>query len=268
MDAFLEVLPALLTLTAMEIVLGIDNVVFIAILAGKLKPEQRAKARHIGLLGAMGIRILMLFMIGWLISLDQPWFELFGHEFAGKDVIVGVGGLFLIAKATHEIHNKLEGTREADAKKRAASSLGMVIAQIMMMDIVFSIDSVLTAVGMVDDPNEHMWVMITAVVVSVVVMLVFAGPVSRFVEKHPTVKMLALSFLLLIGVMLMVEAFDGHINKGYIYSAMGFSLFVEFLNLLARSRSEKRKAIQLRESHVLTDEEIAASQSGDAAASE
>ncbi|MFO0872569.1 MAG: TerC family protein [Phycisphaerales bacterium] len=233
---------ALLTLTLMEIVLGIDNIIFIAILSGKLPPDRRATARRLGLLGAMFMRIALLLVVGWIAALKTPWltFSLLGHavELSWRDVILLVGGLFLIAKATHEIHERLEG-EPAHEGGRVAATLGGVIAQIMVMDIIFSIDSVITAVGMA----EHLEVMIAAVVIAVLVMMVFAGRISDFVERHPTIKMLALSFLLLIGVMLVVEAVDVHVSKGYIYFAMAFSLFVEMLNLRLKRKS---RPIELR----------------------
>ncbi|HET8648099.1 MAG TPA: TerC family protein [Vicinamibacteria bacterium] len=219
----------LLTLTALEIVLGIDNVVFISILAGKLPGEQQARARRMGLGAAMLTRILLLFSLSWLVGLTRPWFTLFGTGISGRDLVLLVGGLFLVAKATYEIHDKLEG-EEGHASRRVAPSFTSVIIQIMLLDIVFSLDSVITAVGMVD----QIAVMVAAVVIAVGIMMAFSGPVSDFVHKHPSVKMLALSFLLLIGVMLIVEGFHQHVSKGYIYFAMGFSLFVEMLNMRMR----------------------------------
>jgi predicted tellurium resistance membrane protein TerC len=220
---------AFATLTALEIVLGIDNVIFISILAGRLPENQRAKARNVGLGAAMVMRILLLLSISWVIQLTDPLFEVFGEEISGRDLILLLGGLFLLAKATHEMHNRLEGEEEHGAAK-AVASFGAVIAQIMLLDIVFSLDSVITAVGMADE----LGIMISAVVIAVGVMLAFAGPISNFVERHPTVKILALSFLLLIGVTLIAEGFDLHIPKGYIYFAMAFSLFVEMINLRVR----------------------------------
>ena len=234
-----ESLIALLTLTSLEIVLGIDNIVFIAILSGKLPAKQQNKARRIGLLLAMGMRILLLLGISWVMGLTKPLFELFGHGFSGRDLILLVGGLFLIAKATYEIHDKLEGKEHA-GKKSATISFTSVIVQILALDIIFSLDSVITAVGMA----KHVEIMIAAVVIAVGVMILFAGSVSHFIEKHPTFKMLALSFLLLIGVMLTVEGVGQHINKGYIYFAMAFSLFVEVLNMKLRKPG---KPVQLRD---------------------
>jgi predicted tellurium resistance membrane protein TerC len=220
---------AFATLLALEIVLGIDNVVFISILAGKLPASQQAKARYIGLGLAMVMRIILLFSISWVIGLTAPLFTVFQQEISGRDIILLVGGLFLIAKSTHEIHQRLEGEEE-HASATAAASFSSVIIQILLLDIVFSLDSVITAVGMVDDIS----IMISAVVIAVLFMMAFAGPIGRFVERHPTVKMLALSFLLLIGMTLIAEGFDQHISKGYIYSAMAFSVFVEILNLNAK----------------------------------
>ncbi|HEX7228401.1 MAG TPA: TerC family protein [Candidatus Binatia bacterium] len=219
---------AFATLLALEIVLGIDNVVFISILAGKLPVSEQAKARYVGLGLAMVMRIILLFSISWVIGLTAPLFTVFQQEISGRDIILLVGGLFLIAKSTHEIHQRLEG--EAHASVAAAATFSSVIIQILLLDIVFSLDSVITAVGMVDDIS----IMISAVVIAVLFMMAFAGPIGRFVERHPTVKMLALSFLLLIGMTLIAEGFDQHLPKGYIYSAMAFSVFVEILNLNAK----------------------------------
>src|SRR5262245_22991283 len=230
-----ENIVALLTLTAMEIVLGIDNIVFIAILAGKLPPEERNRARRLGLVGAMVIRILLLLSITWIMQLTKPLFGILGHQFTGRDLVLLIGGLFLIAKATHEIHGKLEAPSEKERLAKTAS-MKSVIVQIMLMDIIFSLDSVITAVGMA----EAVWVMIVAVILAVGVMMVFARAISEFVDRHPTVKMLALSFLLLIGVMLAAEGFGTHVNKGYIYAAMAFSLFVELLNMRFRKVQARR----------------------------
>ncbi|HUG18544.1 MAG TPA: TerC family protein [Planctomycetaceae bacterium] len=233
-----EIWVAFFSLTMLEIVLGIDNIVFISILASKLPQDQQAKARTIGLSLAMITRILLLLMISWIIKLVDPLFELFGQEISGKDLILIGGGLFLVAKSTTEIHHKLEGDERAEVKGEGVT-FGGVIFQILLLDLVFSLDSVITAVGMV----KEIGVMIAAVVVAVGVMLLSAGPINRFVEKHPTVKMLALSFLLLIGVTLIAEGFEQHISKGYIYFAMGFSIFVEMLNL--RMRKSERKPLHL-----------------------
>jgi predicted tellurium resistance membrane protein TerC len=229
---------ALATLTVLEIVLGIDNIVFISILAGKLRPEQRERARKLGLLLAMFIRIGLLLSITWVMGLTAPLFIAVGNEISGRDIILIVGGLFLIAKSTHEIHQKLEG-EEGHGSAKVAVTFTSVIIQILLLDIVFSLDSVITAVGMADDVS----VMIIAVVAAVGVMLVSAGAISDFVERHPTVKMLALSFLLLIGVSLIGEGLEQHIPKGYIYFAMGFSIFVEMINL--RVRGTKAQPVQL-----------------------
>ena len=223
---------ALLTLTALEIVLGIDNIVFISILAGKLPAADRDRARKMGLFLAMFIRIALLFSITWVMRLTAPLISLFSQEISGRDLILIGGGLFLIAKSTHEIHDNLEG-EEGHASAKASSSFGGVIVQILLLDVVFSLDSVITAVGMADD----IVVMVLAVVIAVGVMLVSAGSISEFVERHPTVKMLALSFLLLIGVSLIGEGLDQHIPKGYIYFAMAFSVFVEMINLRVRTKS-------------------------------
>ena len=217
------------TLTALEIVLGVDNVVFISILAGKLPPEQREKARRVGLGLAMFVRILLLLSITWVVRLTTPLFTVLGEEISGRDLILMVGGLFLLAKSTHEMHGQLEG-EEGHSSKGVAASFTSIIIQILLLDIIFSLDSVITAVGMADDVG----VMISAVIVAVGFMLVFSGKVSRFVDKHPTIKMLALSFLLLIGVSLVGESLEFHIPKGYIYFAMAFSLFVETLNIKLR----------------------------------
>ena len=229
---------AFLTLTALELVLGIDNIIFISILAGKLPPEQRKKARTLGLALAMITRVLLLLSLSWIIRLTAPLFTVLSQEISGRDLILIVGGLFLLAKATFEIHGKLEG-EEGHASARVGPSFASVIIQILLLDIVFSLDSVITAVGMVD----NVAIMISAVIVAIIFMMAFAGPISGFVERHPTVKMLALSFLLLIGVTLIVEGFDHHIPKGYIYFAMAFSVFVEMLNL----RLRKSKPIKLHE---------------------
>ena len=230
---------ALLTLSVLEIVLGIDNIVFISILAGKLRPEERARARRVGLGLAMFIRIALLLSITWVMGLTSPLFAAAGQEISGRDLILIIGGLFLLGKSTHEIHDKLEG-EDGHASGRAAASFAGVIVQILLLDIVFSLDSVITAVGMAEDVA----VMIIAVVLAVAVMMFSAGAISDFVDRHPTVKMLALSFLLLIGVSLIAEGFDQHIPKGYIYFAMGFSVFVEMINLRIRARG---KPVQLHQ---------------------
>ena len=230
---------ALLTLTVLEIVLGIDNVVFISILAGKLPPEQQGKARRIGLGLAMLMRIALLFFITVIIKLTAPLFTVLGEEISGRDLVLIVGGLFLLTKSTREIHERLEG-EEGETVVKVRPSLASVLIQIVLLDIVFSLDSVITAVGMADE----LGVMITAVVIAVVFMMIFATPVSNFVERHPTVKMLALSFLLLIGVALIADGLNQHIPKGYIYFAMAFSVGVEMLNL--RMKRVDTKAVKLR----------------------
>jgi predicted tellurium resistance membrane protein TerC len=223
---------AFLTLLALEIVLGIDNIIFISILAGKLPAEQQARARYIGLGLALVLRVILLFSLSWVIGLTSPIFGVLNQEISGRDLILLLGGLFLLGKATFEIHDSLEG-EEGHASARVKANFTSVIIQIILLDAVFSLDSVITAVGMVN----QIGIMIAAVVVAIAIMMLFAAPVSRFVHKHPTIKMLALSFLLLIGLTLIVEGFDIHIPKGYIYFAMGFSVFVEFLNLRLRKKS-------------------------------
>ncbi len=243
---------ALLTLTALEIVLGIDNIIFISILAGKLPAEQQNRARMVGLAAAMLMRIALLFTISWVIGLTAPLFEVVGQEISGRDIILIVGGLFLLGKSTLEIHGKLEGEEHARGAGANVTSFASVIAQIMLLDIVFSLDSVITAVGMADD----LWVMITAVVISVGVMMFSAGSISDFVNRHPTVKILALSFLLLIGTSLVAEGLDFHIPKGYIYFAMAFSVFVELINLRVRGKSDE-EPVHLRDPYHVTDAERA-----------
>lgn len=224
-----EIWAALVTLTALEVVLGIDNIIFISILASKLPEHRQRSARRWGLGLAMVTRILLLLSLSWIIRLTRPWFTVLSQEISGRDLILIGGGLFLLAKATYEIHDKLEGAPgRASAKVRA--TFAAVIVQIALLDIVFSLDSVITAVGMA----RHLGVMVAAVILAVLVMMLAAEPISAFVDRHPTVKMLALSFLLLIGVSLIAEGFDQHIPKGYIYFAMGFSVFVESLNLRIR----------------------------------
>ncbi len=220
---------ALATLSALEIVLGIDNVIFISILAGRLPTHQQDRARRLGLLLAMITRIALLFSLAWVVRLTAPLFTLIGEEISGRDLILIIGGLFLLAKSTHELHARLEGP-EGEHRTAVHPTFRSVLIQIMLLDIVFSLDSVITAVGMVDQVG----VMVAAVVIAVAVMVAFAGPVSRFVETHPTVKVLALSFLLLIGMSLVAEGLDHHIPKGYIYFAMAFSVFVELINLRVR----------------------------------
>jgi predicted tellurium resistance membrane protein TerC len=222
---------AFVTLVVLELVLGIDNIVFISILAGKLPGDQPRTARLVGLSLAMVMRIALLFSLSWIIGLTAPLIEIFGVKLSGRDLILIAGGLFLLAKSTHEIHQKLEGG-EGEASDRVGASFAGVIVQILLLDIVFSLDSVLTAIGMV----SQIEIMVAAVVISVIFMMLFSGVISDFVQRHPTVKMLALSFLLLIGVTLIVDGFHQHIPRGYIYFSMGFSVFVEMLNLRLRRR--------------------------------
>ena len=223
---------ALLTLTALEIVLGIDNIIFISILVGRLPEAQRNFARRMGLSLAMLTRLGLLFSITWVMGLTEPWFTVFSNSVSGRDVVLIGGGMFLLFKATHEIHNSLEGAGD-NAKNIAVTSMGMVLIQIAILDIVFSLDSVITAVGLV----EHITLMAIAIIMAVLVMLMAAKPIGDFVEDHPTIKILALSFLILVGMTLIVEGFDVHIPKGYIYFAMAFSVGVEFLNLRMRKKT-------------------------------
>jgi len=228
---------ALGTLTALEIVLGIDNIIFLSILVGRLPPNQRATARKVGLGLAMIARLALLFSISWVMGLTEPWFTLLNQAISGRDLVLIGGGLFLLFKATHEIHNSLEGIEDRGTAVVAAS-LGMVLMQIAILDIVFSLDSVITAVGLV----EHVSIMAIAIILAVVVMLMAAKSIGDFVDEHPTIKMLALSFLILVGVTLMVEGFDVHVPKGYIYFAMAFSVAVEMLNIrIRRIRAEPVK---------------------------
>ena len=238
----LETLLSLLTLTSLEIVLGIDNIVFISILADKVRADQRGKARQLGLAIAMLSRILLLFSIVWVMRLTEPLFGVFGKEFSGRDLILLFGGLFLLYKATKEIHEKLEGEEHHKDPNAGTATLSSVIVQIAILDIVFSLDSVITAVGMAEDIG----VMVTAVILAVGFMMTAAGRVSAFVSRHPTVKMLALSFLLLIGMSLVGEGFGQHISKGYIYFAMGFSIFVEVINLRV---AKKSRAVKLHDGY-------------------
>ena len=234
-----EALAALLTLTALEIVLGIDNIVFIAISTSRLEPRVQPRARRVGLLAAMAMRIVLLVCIKWIMGLTADLFTVFGETFSGKDLILLGGGIFLLAKATYEVHHKLEAAGEPSQRPSDGSaSFAAAIGQIMLIDIVFSLDSVITAVGMA----RQLAIMIAAIVIAVLIMMLFADFVSAFVERHPTLKMLALAFLLLIGVMLVAESFHQHINRGYIYFAMAFSLGVEILNIRMR---RKREAVRL-----------------------
>jgi predicted tellurium resistance membrane protein TerC len=270
-------LVALLTLTVLEIVLGIDNIIFISILAARLPAEQQARARTVGLGLAMFMRIALLLSLAWIVRLTAPLFTVLSQEISGRDLILIGGGLFLLGKSTWEIHHRLEGEPEhtslsyTETGRRPAGGAGMpgggatarsarqrtgfasTIVQIMLLDLVFSLDSVITAVGMANE----LWVMVTAVIIAVAVMMILAGPVSGFIEQHPTVKMLALSFLLLIGVALIAEGFDQHIPKGYIYFAMGFSVFVEFLNIRARRRGHAVEPLHLRQPYMEEDEHAA-----------
>jgi len=234
MDAFFTAdgILALVTLTFLEVVLGVDNVIFISILSSKLPPAEQPKTRRVGLLAAMVMRILLLMSIAWIVRLTAPLVTVFGRDISGRDVILIGGGLFLLAKATLEIHERLEG-EEGHSSARVAPSFGAVIAQIMLLDIVFSLDSVITAVGMADD----IAIMVVAVVLAVAIMMFSAEPISAFVNRHPTVKVLALSFLLLIGVSLVADGLGMHVPKGYIYFAMGFSVFVEMINLRVRRKT-------------------------------
>lgn len=225
---------ALATLTALELVLGIDNIVFISILVDKLPPAQREKARRIGLFMAMFMRIGLLLVLSWIVGLVAPLFTVLGQAISGRDLILIAGGLFLLYKATSEIHQSLEGS-EGHASSAVRATFGAVIVQIMIVDLVFSLDSIITAVGMVD----HIEVMIAAVVASVALMMLFAGAIGRFVSDHPTIKMLALSFLVVVGVVLIAEGFDQHVPKGYVYFAMAFSVAVEMLNIRMRGKSRK-----------------------------
>ncbi len=236
---------ALITLTALEIVLGIDNIIFISILAGKLPAEQQAGARRLGLGLAMLTRVLLLLSLSWMVKLTKPLITAYGLAVSGRDLILIGGGLFLLAKATHEIHAKLEG-EEGEKSTKVAASFWSVIVQIGLLDIVFSLDSVITAVGMV----QNIRVMVAAVVIAVLVMLLAAGPISTFVDRHPTIKMLALSFLILIGVTLIAEGFHQHIPKGYVYFAMAFSVLVELLNLGSRRKKAPVEPVKLHQPYV------------------
>ncbi|HEX2059939.1 MAG TPA: TerC family protein [Thermoanaerobaculia bacterium] len=246
---------ALATLTLLEIVLGIDNIIFISILAGKLPESQQKKARNVGLGLALVMRLLLLASLAWIVKLTKPLFTVVGHDISGRDLILLIGGLFLLFKATHEIHDRLEGEEGHDVK-RTAPSFTAVIVQIGLLDIVFSLDSVITAVGMA----RHIGVMMTAVIISVAIMLVAAGSIGAFVQRHPTVKMLALSFLLLIGMSLIAEGLEFHIPKGYIYFAMGFSVFVEVLNI--RFRRVSTKPVQLHDAYTPEEAKAALATAG------
>jgi predicted tellurium resistance membrane protein TerC len=233
-----ENLISLLTLSAMEIVLGIDNIVFIAILSQKVAPEQRMKVRRLGIGLALFMRLGLLFTLSWIMGLTKPLFSVLGQELTGRDLVLLGGGLFLMFKATHEIYDKLEGDEHANVGGSGAASFGGTLIQILILDLVFSLDSVITAVGMV----PHISIMVVAMVAAVVTMLIFANSVSDFINRHPSMKILALSFLLLIGLLLVAESFDKHVPKGYIYFGMGFSLFIELLNMRFR---KKRSPVHL-----------------------
>jgi predicted tellurium resistance membrane protein TerC len=233
-----EAWVALATLTALEIVLGIDNIIFISILVGRLPRQQREFARRLGIGLAMITRLALLFSIAWVMGLKEPWFTIFSNEISGRDIILIGGGLFLLAKSTHEIHNNLEGATESESNTSvAAATIGPILAQIAVLDIVFSLDSVITAVGLV----EHVSIMAIAIIMAVGIMLLAAKPIGDFVDTHPTIKILALAFLILVGVTLMVEGFDVHVPKGYIYFAMAFSVAVEMLNIRMRKKLEPVK---------------------------
>ncbi len=241
MDAtLLDALLALLTLTAMEVVLGIDNVIFIAILVARVPDEKRERLRRAGLMLALLMRLGLLMAIEWIMSLTGTVMSVLGNDLSGRDLILLAGGTFLIGKSTHEIHDKVEGADEhaEGAPKQVAKSTAAVLTQIILVDVVFSLDSVITAVGMAD----QVWVMVVAMVIATVVMLVSAKPIGDFVEKHPTLKVLALSFLILIGVMLVAEGLGQHVSKGYIYFAMAFSLVVEMINMRIRKPAQTHAA--------------------------
>lgn len=229
-----EGLIALVTLTFLEIVLGVDNIIFISIVSNKLPKEQQAKARNIGLILALVFRIALLFGISYIIGLTAPLFTVFTHEISGRDLVLIVGGLFLLAKSTSEIHHKIEGQENESGVVKAVTTLGKTIVQIVLLDIVFSFDSILTAVGL----SDHISIMITAVVISLGVMMVFAGRIAKFINEHPTLQILALSFLILIGFMLILDGLGQHVPKGYIYFAVAFSLIVEVINIRVRKKSD------------------------------
>lgn len=244
-----QIWVALATLTALEIVLGVDNIIFISILVGRLPRAQRNQARTIGLLLAMGTRILLLFSLSWMMTLTAPLVALFAREISGRDLILIGGGLFLLWKSVHEIHNSLEGVPEGHAGAAVRATFGGVLVQVAIIDIVFSLDSVITAVGLVDE----LAVMVIAIVTAVVVMIFAARPIGEFVDRHPTIKMLALAFLILVGLALVADGWDFHIPKGYIYFAMAFSVAVEMLNLRLRARLARRSPVQLRKPPLATE---------------
>ena len=243
-----ESLVSLLSLTLMEIVLGIDNIIFVAILSQRLPVEQQRKVRRLGLSLALVMRLALLFALSWIMGLTKPLFVVFGHQISGRDLVMLLGGLFLIFKASHEIYEKLEGEEETHAESSARGRFGWILAQILALDIVFSLDSVITAVGMA----PHVPIMVVAMVVAVIVMLIFAEGISSFIEKHPSLKVLALSFLLTIGLLLTAEAFDQHVAKGYVYFAMAFSILVELLNI--RMRGKKKQGVALRRKYSENEE--------------
>ena len=245
----LESLTSLLTLTVLEVVLSIDNLVVIAVLVGKLPKERQAAARYAGMTLALVPRLVLLLFIGWIIGLTEPLFELFGHGVSGKDLILALGGLFLIYKATHEIHASLEG-EEGEATTKVLASFAAVVTQIALINLVFSIDSIVTAVGMANE----IWVMAVAVILSMIVLMVASGPVATFVDAHPTVKILALGFLIMIGMALVADSFGGHVPKGYIYTAMIFSVFIETINMAQRRRQARARPVQLRNPYSEGDE--------------
>jgi predicted tellurium resistance membrane protein TerC len=230
---------AFLTLSALEIVLGIDNIIFISVLVGRLPPAQRKKARNFGLLCAMGTRIALLLSIVWLIGLTKPWFNVLGNDISGRDLVLILGGLFLLGKSVLEIHHTMEGVSD-EKKTRVFASFALIIVQIAVIDIVFSLDSVFTAVGLAE--ADQVPIMVAAIVVAILVMMLLAGPISDFVEQHPTVKVLALAFLILVGVALIADGLDTHVPKGYLYFAMAFSVAVEMINLRLRKHLDRRRA--------------------------
>jgi predicted tellurium resistance membrane protein TerC len=232
-----QLIVSLLTLIALEVVLGIDNIIFISILAGKLPPEQQKKARMWGIGLAMVMRLALLAAISYIMKLDAELFKIFGNSISGKDLILILGGLFLLYKSSKEIYHKMEGENEDSEKKLKVATFGAVLAQILILDLVFSVDSIITAVGLVDE----VWVMYVAVIVTVIIMLIAAAPISNFVNKHPAFKVLALSFLLLIGFTLLIEGFDVHVPKGYVYFAMGFAFLVDVIQMKANKKSNPVK---------------------------
>ncbi len=237
---------SLATLTALEIVLGIDNIIFISILVGRLPAHQRNFARTTGLALAMIMRLGLLFSIAWVVTLTDPWFTIFNEAISGRDLILIGGGLFLLAKATSEIHNSLEGIEEHHAGKVVVANLGSTLIQIAILDIVFSLDSVITAVGLAD----HVSIMAIAIIIAVGIMLFAAKPIGEFVDEHPTLKILALSFLIMVGATLIIEGFDVHVPKGYIYFAMAFSVAVEMINLRMRKRMGRQAPVELHKKNL------------------